>query len=134
MLKNRKKISIHLNACHNNIDIGGKYMLNVFKNSRENDDNNEQGLFLLSYPSLESFTFSNFVDNSFIYEIKNGDELKKYLNDCNINQSKINEKTLINAANEMIKAFNSLNIFDYDLDNFGITNNEIFIKQECYFT
>ena len=110
-----------------------KYLLNVLKNSRENDNYNEQGLFLLSYPSLESFIFSNFVDNSFIQEIKNGDELKQYLNNCKINQSKINEKSLINATNEMIKAFNCLNILDYDLDDFGSTNNEIFIKQECHF-
>lgn len=108
-------------------------MLGLLKNSRDNEGFERQGLLLLSYPSLESFIFSNFVNDSFDNCIENGNKLKEYLNNLNINQSKINEKTLMFSVNELIKSLRKMDIFSYDLDDFGNTNKEVFIKQEEFF-
>lgn len=46
-------------------------LINRLGNSREsNDEYDRQGLLLLSYPSIESFTASNYIKNSFNLEIE----------------------------------------------------------------
>ncbi len=108
-------------------------MLNVLKNSRSNDDYNEQGLLLLSYPSIESFTLSNFRNDSFNFTSATGSELKRILNIEKINQSKINEDSLCFATNELLKFLNQINLSDYNIDEFGETNMKIFEYQEDIF-
>ena len=37
------------------------------------------------------------------------------------------------SVNELIKSLRKMDIFSYDLDDFGNTNKEVFIKQEEFF-
>lgn len=105
-------------------------LLNKLKNSRDNDDYYMQGLLLLSYPAIESFTLSNFDMESHKKEFDKGKEIKAYLHSNKFNQKDINEETLINAAEQLHLALKSLGIEDYDIDNFGEDNITIFNKQE----
>lgn len=55
-------------------------LLYKLNNSTEsNEDFDRQGLLLLSYPSIESFTASNYIKDCFNIELETGNELKKYL-------------------------------------------------------
>ena len=38
-------------------------LINILKNSRENDDNMRGGMLILSYPSIEAYEISNFLNN-----------------------------------------------------------------------
>lgn len=106
-------------------------LLSKLNNSREsNEDYDRQGLLLLSYPSVESFTASNYIKDCFNVEMETGNELKQYLNDKNISYQKINGETFKAAVGEMIKALNLIGIDEYDLDNFKDTNLNIFNYQE----
>ena len=73
-------------------------LLKKLTNSRENEDNYKQGLLLLSYPSIESFTLSCFDSQSFSVQLKLGSELKEYLEKHKYNQSRINEESIILAT------------------------------------
>ena len=79
-------------------------MLSVLENARENGGYNRQGLLLLSYPSVESFTLSNFQEHSFDKKFCTGHDLKQYLNQCKINQSRISEESLVHATEELLLA------------------------------
>ena len=105
-------------------------LLNLLKNSRENEGFLRQGLLLLSYPSIESFTLSNFQSNSFGLKFEFGNELKRFLNANGINQNNICEETIDFALNELVNALNNINIGSIDLDNFGQRNIEVFDYQE----
>lgn len=106
-------------------------LLYKLNNSREsNEDFDRQGLLLLSYPSIESFTASNYIEDCFDIELETGNELKQYLHKKNINYQKINEETFKLAVAEMDKALNMMGIDEYDLDNFRDTNFNIFNYQE----
>ena len=106
------------------------YMLKILKNARDNDDYDKQGLLLLSYPSIESFTLSNFRNNSFDYTASTGDELKDILDNERINQSRISTKTLSFATNELLKSLERVGLLEFDIDNFGETNIKLFEHQE----
>lgn len=105
-------------------------MLGVLKNSRENEDYNKQGLLLISYPSIESFTLSNFRDDSFLHKVDTGDNLKDFLDNEKINQSKISLESLSFATKELINALKSINLYPFDIDNFCSTNVQIFDYEE----
>ena len=105
-------------------------MLKILKNARDNDDYDKQGLLLLSYPSIESFTLSNFRNNSFDYIASTGDELKDILDNERINQSRISTKTLSFATNELLKSLERVGLLEFDIDNFGETNIKLFEQQE----
>ncbi len=109
-------------------------LISSLTNSRENRHYLRQGLLLLSYPSIESFTLSNFHNNSFSERFKLGDDLKGYLHSQNINHQNITEQTLISAANELFNAFSNMNIVDYDIDNFENCNMDIFHYEELAFS
>lgn len=104
-------------------------LLSVLVNSRDNTYA-KQGMLLLSYPSIEAFTFSNFVVNSFGQGFPTGDALKKYLNECKINQSHIDENTVKHATEELLSALEELGIGKLDVDAFGESNLQIFEQQE----
>ena len=87
-------------------------------------------MLLLSYPSIESFTLSNFMNDSFEMGFEIGKELKRYLHDLKINQSNINEKTLLFAVYEMMKALDRMSIYDFNVDTFGKYNDMIFSFEE----
>ena len=120
--------------CKSNTD--SNFILNslkLLKNSRENDNFLRQGLLLLNYPSIESFTLSNFKNDSFLCKIDTGDNLKAKLESDKINQSHISEETLLAATNEMLNAFSTMNIQNFDIDNFGDTNLKIFDHEETLY-
>lgn len=111
-----------------------KELLNTLTNSRENSNNYRQGILLLSYPSIESFTLSCFDNNSFSLKIKLGSELKQYLNLNNFNQSQINEEALQLATNNLISSLFKINNGNFDIDNFKDLNIKIFDLEESTYS
>ncbi len=110
-----------------------KYLLNTLTNSRDNHNNYRQGILLLSYPSIESFTLSCFNRRSFSLKIKLGTDLKQYLDRCGINQSKINEAALQLSVEELVKLLLKINENEIDIDNFRDQNIKIFdLEEEVY--
>ncbi|BBI36743.1 hypothetical protein [Cohnella abietis] len=105
-------------------------LLRSLSSSRENNGFNRQGLLLLSYPSVESFVASNFIENTFNLSFGTGDELKRYLNDQKINQCKITEESIKSAVIEMDYALKQVGVTEYNLDHFSDTNLFIFNTQE----
>ena len=99
-------------------------------NARDNPDYIRQGLLLLSYPSVESFTLSNFLKNSFDYKFSLGSELKQFLHNKNINHQQVSAETLLSATNEMVDAFGVIGVDTYNLDNFRNCNMTIFNYEE----
>ncbi|MBQ9986679.1 MAG: hypothetical protein IJP38_10315 [Oscillospiraceae bacterium] len=110
-----------------------KGLITSLSNSRENENYLRQGLLLLSYPSIESFTLSNFQTDCFTNKFKTGDELKIFLHKGNINHQNISEETLVSATEELLNAFRLMNIDSYDIDNFGSCNMDIFNYEESAF-
>lgn len=113
-----------------------KELILKLNNARESsNDFDMPGLLLLSWPSIESFTMSNYISDSFA--INNGadigNNLKKLLNDKNISYQKINKDTLKLAVQEMYKALERLDLHEYDLDDFKDTNLKVFnYEEDCY--
>jgi hypothetical protein len=106
-------------------------LLNRLKNSRDNGLE-RQGLLLLSFPSIESYTASNFISGSCGLCFQLGSELKRYLDDKQIIHNKINHDSVIFAAREMFGYFEKEAI-DFDgLDDFGKANLRIFNTQENF--
>ncbi|RAU97141.1 hypothetical protein DQG13_19440 [Paenibacillus sp. YN15] len=104
-------------------------LIRLLANARDNGME-RQGLLLLSYPCIESFTASAFIDDVFDQEFELGKQLKQYLDMCKHNQSRLDEASLIHAVAEMSRAFAQLGIASYDLDHFSDTNLFIFERQE----
>ena len=68
-----------------------KKYLQIYKNSRDNDDGNMNGLFLFFYPSIEAF-YLNINEEHKLQDIfKNNNCLK-----LSMNELKISEKYFIN--------------------------------------
>lgn len=107
-------------------------LINCLKNSREPDDDTYmQGLLLLSYPSIESFTASNYLCNTFDIEKDTEDELKVYLHSYpKYTNQRINKDTIELAVNELCNAISKIGIQEYDLDDFSNTNMKIFRYEE----
>lgn len=110
-----------------------KDLVETLANSRENENYLRQGLLLLSYPSIESFTLSNFHKNSFSEKFKIGNDLKRFLHERQINHQNITENTLVDATEELFKALFAMGIDSYDIDNFGDCNMKIFNYEENEF-
>lgn len=108
-------------------------MLNVLANSRDNAGYDRQGLLLLSYPSIESFTVSNFEKNSFDTRIDTGKKLKEYAHQKNYNHQKIYEQTLLFAVQELLKALDIIGDIKLDVDDFSIDNRKIYDYEEKEF-
>ena len=87
----------------------------------------------MSYPSIESFTASNFISDSFKLTYKLGDDVKTFLHDNNMASQRISKQTLLRAVMEMLNALDIIGVSDYDLDNFGLSNRMIFNYQENYY-
>lgn len=125
------------------VDI--KDFLEIYSNSASNDVSPEnsgyEGLLLLSYPSLESYCTSCFVENchSEEYRLKLGKELKAFngekgrcyqWNKLYNGKHTFRKEWSIIAAEEMDKALISLGILTYNIDDFHDTNIDIFNRQE----
>lgn len=109
-----------------------KQLLSRLINSRNNPGFDRQGMLLLSYPSIESFTLSNFACDSMKNGFDTGKLLKQYLNDNKINHRKIDDETLELAVKELMNALQIINGCKFDLDDFSECNNDVFDFEEAY--
>ena len=96
----------------------------------DNADGYKAGQLLLSYPSIESYIISNFVDKTSDIRLSLGADAKAYIaGNRAIQLNKISEETLIKAANEFLQYLSSEQI-SYDIDNFAPASHAVFTKQE----
>ena len=109
-----------------------KELITKLINSRSNPGYERQGMLLLSYPSVESFTLSNFMKSSINIECDTGKHFKQYLEANKINHRRIDENTLIFAVNELIDALKLINECKYDLDDISECSNSVFEYEESY--
>ncbi len=111
-----------------------KNLICSLKNARDNDNNMRGGMLILSYPSIEAYEVSNFVDQSYRKCVKLGSELKEYINSHakEMSMNKISETTILHAATELKNIFQEKNI-DINLDNFSETNYAVFTDQEQHY-
>lgn len=105
-------------------------LLSKLVNSRDNPESDRQGLLLLSYPSIESFTLSCFHDNAVALEFGTGQQLKTFLGSQEINHQNIDESALLHAFSEMLRALGIINDCTYNLDNFAECNMDVFRFEE----
>ncbi len=109
-----------------------KKLLSTLRNPRDSIDYERQGLLLLSYPSIEAYTASNFISETYSQEAATGKELKTILNDNKILQQNISEDSIQMATKELLKA---LKFFDIEfkeemLDDMSDANLTVFSKEE----
>lgn len=110
-----------------------KELLNTLTNARENNNNYRQGILLLSYPSIESFTLSCFDEKAFSFKIKLGNELKQYLENQRINQARIKDSNLQIAVENLVDVLRQTNEKDFNIDDFRELNIKIFeFEEEVY--
>ena len=102
--------------------------INKYKNSRDNSTE-MNGLFLISYPSIEAYYFN--CNNKNIL-LTNGSEAKSLLDNINKN---IDEDLLLEGVNYLINSLKEMDInLNYlDLDDFSFVNNQIFNNEEKHY-
>lgn len=85
----------------------------------------------MSYPCIEAYTVSNFIDDTHLMKFDIGDKVKAYVTTQNnqIQLNKITIETIEKATDEMMKYFSAEKI-DFSIDNIGQMNNDIYIRQE----
>lgn len=112
-----------------------KELLSTLRNPRDSVDYERHGLLLLSYPSIETYTASNFIPNTYTKKAATGKELKFSLNEKKILQQNISEKSIQMATKELFKALKSFDIeFKKEmLDDMAKTNLEVFRKEESIY-
>jgi len=92
------------------------------------------GVLLLSYPSIESYCISNFVNNTCDLSLALGSEAKAFIASNNhIQINNMNEATIMNAVSELNKYLGTEGI-ELDIDDFSSANMEIFYRQERYYS
>ncbi len=105
-----------------------KKLILTLTNPYENDNGLRGGLLLLSYPSVESYNISNFIDDTHLTEIALGGDVKTYVAaNHQIQLNKISEVTIVKASTEMMKYLQAEEI-DFDIDHFSDTNMVVFEK------
>ena len=103
-----------------------------YSNPWENDDNRIGGQLLLSYPSLESYAISNFVDNSHNLKYGLGNELKQFIaseENRHIQLNKMSLNTIEHATKEFIDFINETNIL-VDIDELSNVPLEVYNLEE----
>ncbi|MCH5251216.1 MAG: hypothetical protein J1E98_14865 [Lachnospiraceae bacterium] len=110
-------------------------LIKTLKNSRENDNNLQGGILILSYPSIEAYEVSNFVKESYKIYKKTGSDVKEYIsqNAKDISMNKISETTIVHAYMEMEQCIKELLGKDIDIDNFFNINMDVFDMEEQHF-
>lgn len=104
--------------------------IETLNNPYENDTGFHAGQLLLSYPSIEAYTISNFCTGSFNLRFHLGSEAKHFISENRkIQLNKISEDTLANAAIEFAEFLNAEGI-TWDIDDFRSSCHEIFNLQE----
>ena len=109
-------------------------LIRVLKNSFENDDHIRGGMLILSYPSVEAYEISNFIDGSHKLCKRLGKEVKAYINDKAkmISLNKMNSESIRHAGLEL-KAYLEEAGIEMNLDDFSETNQAVFNQQEAHF-
>lgn len=102
----------------------------------QNDSEEMNGLLLLNYPSIESFTYSLYVDKSYDLHKRLGSEMKEVVNSLNLNSKVMSEENLIHATNGFINFLIENKFLDKDtdlLDNLNVIGKPILdFQQEEY--
>ena len=85
----------------------------------------------MSYPAIEAYEISNFVDRTFELRARLGSEMKDYINKNAkvISMNKISRDSIIHAGAEMQAYLDEYGIA-LDLDDFSSTNGAVFINEE----
>ncbi len=103
----------------------------LLANPYENENGYKAGQLLLSYPSVESYTISNFKNNLHLIRFNLGQDAKTYVGDnTDIQLNKISDNTLIKAAEEFLKYLSEEEI-EFDIDEFAPASHAVFTKQEA---
>ena len=109
----------------------GSILKNIkkYKNSRDNGIE-MNGLFLLSYPSIEAYYY---LCNENERNFASGKEAKEHLKDIDIN---VDDIKLMHGIEELFEYFKNEHIhFNIDyLDDFSITNEEVFKNEESFYS
>ena len=111
-----------------------EYYLRVLTEPYGDDTEFEKGgLLLLSFPSIEAFVLSNFINNIHKSEYKYGHELKTFMgkeeNQKTIQFNKISDETLIFATNEFLRYVESIDE-ELNLDAISELNKTIYKSEE----
>ncbi len=116
-------------------------LLNKLTNS-QNDTDEQNGLLLLSFPSIESFILSLHEKYSYNNKIRLGKDLKKIIDDKEY-EKKINDNLLKNSINEFIDFLLKNNILDVEtdiyneLDKIGLKiyniQKELYFKEKLFY-
>ena len=109
-------------------------LIRVLKNSFENDDYIRGGMLILSYPSIEAYEVSNFIDGAHKLSKKLGKEVKAYINGNAkmISMNKMNSESIRHAGLEL-KAYLEEAGIEMNPDDFSETNQAVFNQQEAHF-
>ena len=110
-----------------------KDMVSLLVNARDNEGYDRQGMLLLSYPSVESFTVSNFEEQSFHKAFAIGQDVKQYAHQMNYNHQRTSEETLLHAAKELLLALQVIEQKEFDIDAYGDTGKKVFDFEEQEF-
>lgn len=103
-----------------------------YANPWENEDSRIGGQLLLSYPSLESYEISNFIDDSNKLRYGLGNELKQFIaleENKNIQLNKMSLSTIEHATKEFIDFINEENIL-VDIDDLSNIPLDVYNLQE----
>lgn len=106
-----------------------------YANPWENDDNRIGGQLLLSYPSMESYEISNFIEKSHNLEYKLGKDLKNFISleeNKAIQLNKMSLATIEHATMEFIDFINERNI-QMDVDALDKTSIEVYLYEESLY-
>jgi len=100
------------------------------QNPYDNADYSRAGQILLSYPSIETFTASAFIDGIENFKFGTGKELKAYLSHKpEVQLNKMSEEGIKKATDEFIRYVNECNE-SFDVDDFSETSIAIFDREE----
>lgn len=106
-----------------------RYILSL-ANPYDNKDGYKAGQLLLSYPSVERYIISNFLDGATDLRFRLGKDTKAYIGSHKeIQMNKISEDTLIRAAHEFL-AYLESEAIGFDIDEFSAASHEAFTRQE----
>ena len=101
----------------------------MLKDPYENEEFNNAGLLLLSYPSIESFTISCFQDTDPL-RVNYGKDVKTYISrNPAIQLNNIDEAALEHAASDFIRFLRDCTQ-EIDIDHFSPVSRKIFDDQE----
>ncbi len=118
----------------NNTKEIAKKGIDTFKNSMDNDCG-MNGLFLISYPCVESYEISNFNKQTYLMNFVSSEEAKreKKSHAKKYSLTNISEDSLLNAAGNMHRTFIRYDINNYDPSNFYEKNKKIFKFEESVY-